>query len=188
VVLVNGVRSIERIRQVRAMIGDKPLLFNQIAGGKSPRLSLSVLPGLGVNGAICSTSCLFAARTAMDHVMWEPHAHDGRLPEVRESEAGVSASRSLLEANLSRHHHRNSLGEAVSVLLAHPRQPTRRKDSLAGHKTCRLDAWMPVMSLSQSPALIADLGANSDIKQALLVAATPRAMTLGRRRARACRD
>jgi hypothetical protein len=42
------------------------------------------------------------------------------------------------------------------------------------------------MSLGQSPALIADLGGASDIKQASLVAAAPRAMTRGRRHVGAC--
>jgi len=37
-----------------------------------------------------------------------------------------------------------------------------------------------------SPALIADIGGDSDVKQASLVAATPRVMTIGRRRAGAC--
>jgi len=46
--------------KVRDVIGDKPLLFNQIAGGKSPRLSLTELEDLGVNVAIYSTPCLFA--------------------------------------------------------------------------------------------------------------------------------
>ena len=104
VLLVDGVRSIEAIRQVRKVIGDKPLLFNQIAGGKSPRLSLSELQDLGVNVAIYSTPCLFAAQTAMDQAMLELRAHDGRLPEMRDGDVGVSASLALLESNLSRHH------------------------------------------------------------------------------------
>lgn len=36
VVLVDGVRSVEWIRRIREVVGGKPLLFNQIAGGKSP--------------------------------------------------------------------------------------------------------------------------------------------------------
>lgn len=36
VVLVDGVRDVEAIRRIRDSIGDKPLLFNQIAGGRSP--------------------------------------------------------------------------------------------------------------------------------------------------------
>jgi 2-methylisocitrate lyase-like PEP mutase family enzyme len=104
VLLVDGVRSLERIRQVKKVIGDKPLLFNQIAGGKSPRLSLTELQDLGVNVAIYSTPCLFAAQTAMDRAMLELRANDGRLPELTPGEVGVSASLGLLEGNLSRHH------------------------------------------------------------------------------------
>lgn len=36
VVLVDGVRSLEWIRRIRKVVGDKPLLLNQIAGGKPP--------------------------------------------------------------------------------------------------------------------------------------------------------
>lgn len=104
VLLVDGVRSVERIRQVRAVTGDKPLLFNQIAGGKSPRLSLSELQDLGVNVAMYSTPCLFAAQAAMDEAMLELRAEDGRLPEVKEGDIGVAASLALLEGNISRHY------------------------------------------------------------------------------------
>ncbi len=114
VLLVDGVRSVERIRKVREVIGDKPLLFNQIAGGKSPRLSLSELQALGVDVAIYSTPCLFAAQTAMDQAMLELRAHDGRLPEMREGDVGVAASLALLEANISRHHP-DHVGEPVRV-------------------------------------------------------------------------
>ena len=43
VLLIDGVRSVEWIRKVRGVVGSKPLLFNQIAGGLSPRLSLTEL-------------------------------------------------------------------------------------------------------------------------------------------------
>src|SRR5882757_6396489 len=104
VLLVDGVRSVERIRQVRAVTGDKPLLFNQIAGGKSPRLSLSELQDLGVNVAMYSTPCLFAAQASMDEAMLELRAEGGRLPEVKEGDIGVAASLALLEGNISRHY------------------------------------------------------------------------------------
>jgi 2-methylisocitrate lyase-like PEP mutase family enzyme len=104
VLLVDGVRSVDWIRKVRAVIGDKPLLFNQIAGGKSPRLSLTELEDLGVNVAIYSTPCLFAAHTAIDNALLELRANDGRLPEVSEGDVGVAASIDLLERNISRHH------------------------------------------------------------------------------------
>ena len=69
VLLVDGVRSVDGSRKVRGVVGDKPLLFNQIAGGKSPRLSLTELQELGVDVAIYSTPCLFAAHTAMDNAV-----------------------------------------------------------------------------------------------------------------------
>jgi 2-methylisocitrate lyase-like PEP mutase family enzyme len=46
VLLVDGIRSIETLREVRR-ITDKPILFNQIAGGKSPRVTLTELREAG---------------------------------------------------------------------------------------------------------------------------------------------
>ncbi|MGC5345609.1 isocitrate lyase/PEP mutase family protein [Streptomyces sp. DT24] len=105
VILVDGVRSVEWIRRVRAVVGNKPLLFNQIAGGKSPRLSLSELTELGVDVAIYSTPCLFAAHRAMDTALAELKFADGRLPATGDSgEVGVRESTELLARNISRHH------------------------------------------------------------------------------------
>jgi 2-methylisocitrate lyase-like PEP mutase family enzyme len=105
VVLVDGVRSVDWIRRIRTVIGDKPLLFNQIAGGKSPRLSLTELTELTVDVAIYSTPCLFAAHSAMDTALAELTFADGRLPEPRDGAGiGVRESTELLEKNISRHH------------------------------------------------------------------------------------
>ncbi|MEU9345029.1 isocitrate lyase/PEP mutase family protein [Streptomyces sp. NPDC048278] len=103
VILVDGVRSEEWIRRIRKVVGDKPLLFNQIAGGKSPRLSLTELDDLGVDVAIYSTPCLFAAHEAMDSALSELKSADGRLPSVdAASGVGVKASTTLLERNIAR--------------------------------------------------------------------------------------
>lgn len=102
VLLVDGVRSVDWIHKVRRVIGDKPLLFNQIAGGKSPRLSLTELEDLGINVAIYSTPCLFAAQAAIENALLELRANDGRLPEVKDGDVGVTASTELLERNISR--------------------------------------------------------------------------------------
>ncbi|MFJ3219219.1 oxaloacetate decarboxylase [Kitasatospora sp. NPDC086801] len=104
VVLVDGVRSEEWIRRIRGVVGDKPLLFNQIAGGKSPRLSLSELTELGVDVAIYSTPCLFAAHRAMDEALAGLKVADGRLPAgAGESrQIGVRESTELLERNIAR--------------------------------------------------------------------------------------
>lgn len=105
VVLVDGVRSVEWIQRIRQVVGDKPLLFNQIAGGKSPRLSLSELTDLGVDVAIYSTPCLFAAHRAMDTALAELKFADGRLPDAGDGGGiGVRESTELLAKNISRHH------------------------------------------------------------------------------------
>jgi 2-methylisocitrate lyase-like PEP mutase family enzyme len=106
VLLVDGVRSVEWIRKVRGVIGAKPLLFNQIAGGLSPRLSLTELDELGVDVAIYSTPCLFAAHAAMTETLESLRANDGRLAAVGDGDVGVATSIALLEGNISRHHPR----------------------------------------------------------------------------------
>lgn len=116
VILVDGVRSIERIRQVREVIGDKPLLFNQIAGGKSPRISLPELADLGVKVAIYSTPCLFAAQTAMEDAVLGLKRDDGRLPEPTAGGVGVKESLALLELNISRNHRKE--GRVLTDSLA----------------------------------------------------------------------
>ncbi|MEV6481288.1 isocitrate lyase/PEP mutase family protein [Streptomyces sp. NPDC051576] len=101
VVLVDGVRDTDAIRRIRSAIGDKPLLFNQIAGGRSPRLSLPELAELGVDVAIYSTPCLFAAHQAMDRALTELRAAEGRLPAGDSGDrVGVAESVELLSRNL----------------------------------------------------------------------------------------
>ncbi|WP_327169602.1 isocitrate lyase/PEP mutase family protein [Streptomyces subrutilus] len=104
VVLVDGVRSVEWIRRIREVVGSKPLLFNQIAGGKSPRLSLTELGDLGIDVAIYSTPCLFAAHRAMDTGLAELRLADGRLPAAEGAgEIGLGESTGLLAKNIARH-------------------------------------------------------------------------------------
>ncbi len=103
VLLVDGVRSVDWIRKVRKVVGDKPLLFNQIAGGLSPRLSLPELQELGINIAIYSTPCLFAAHSAITDALTQLRADEGRLPEFDDASIGVAASLSMLERNMARH-------------------------------------------------------------------------------------
>jgi 2-methylisocitrate lyase-like PEP mutase family enzyme len=121
VVLVDSVRSVEWIHRVREVVGDKPLLFNQIAGGKSPRLSLTELTELGVDVAIYSTPCLFAAHSAIDEALAELKDADGRLPEARGAgSVGVAGSTRLLERNISRHHERPVLPHATPAAAPQP--------------------------------------------------------------------
>ena len=101
VILVEGMPSVEVIRRVRQAAGGTPLLFNQIAGGKSPKLSLTELTGLGVDVAIYSTPCLFAAHAAIEDAMARLKERDGVLPD---DSIDVTESQALLRDNISRHH------------------------------------------------------------------------------------
>ncbi|MGW7056317.1 isocitrate lyase/PEP mutase family protein [Streptomyces sp. NPDC054887] len=104
VVLVDGVRDVESIRRIREAAGTKPLLFNQIAGGKSPRLSLTELAALGVGAAVYSTPCLFAAHAAVEDAVTRLKAADGLLPAAGDrGNAGVAEVTELLTGNLRRH-------------------------------------------------------------------------------------
>lgn len=102
-VLVDGVRSVEAIRRIRGVVGSKPLLFNQIAGGRSPRLSLTELAALGVDVAVYSTPCLFAAHRAMEEAMTGLKSADGRLPAAEDGGIGVGDATMMLTENLHRH-------------------------------------------------------------------------------------
>jgi len=100
VLLVDGIRSIETLRQVRK-ITKKPILFNQIAGGKSPRVSLSELRKAGALLALYSTPCLFAAQTAIDDSLTQIFAQDGMLPDMTQGrQVGVEQCTAVLEANV----------------------------------------------------------------------------------------
>ncbi|GAA1503423.1 isocitrate lyase/PEP mutase family protein [Streptomyces albidochromogenes] len=104
VVLVDGVRDVGAIRRIREAAGTKPLLFNQIAGGKSPRLSLTELAALGVDVAVYSTPCLFAAHRAVEDAMTRLKDADGLLPDTGATGgAGVGEATGLLMDNLRRH-------------------------------------------------------------------------------------
>ena len=73
----------------------------------------SELSELGVNVAIYSTPCLFAAHEAMDLALGELKRTDGRLPAVDAGRGvGVKAATRLLERNMAR---RRSAPEGVGV-------------------------------------------------------------------------
>jgi 2-methylisocitrate lyase-like PEP mutase family enzyme len=108
VLLVDGIRSLETLRRVRS-VTNKPILFNQIAGGKSPRVTLGELRAAGANLALYSTPCLFAAQTAMENALTEIFSDDGRLPETSGGRSvGVLECTALLEENVHRYTRKNS--------------------------------------------------------------------------------
>lgn len=102
VLMVDGVDSVETMARVLRYT-DKPLLFNQMAGGKSPRLSIEQLRAMGVRLVQYSTPLLFAAQQAMTEAMRSLFEADGLLSYTPgEGHVGVKECTSLLEANVRR--------------------------------------------------------------------------------------
>ena len=100
--LVDGIDSIETLMRVQNCT-DKPLIFNQIAGGKSPRLSLGELRALGVRMVQYSTPMLFAAQKAMTEALKTLAENDGMLPDYPEAgNIGVRECIALLQENVER--------------------------------------------------------------------------------------
>lgn len=98
-VLVDGIRDLDLVNEIRERV-DVPIAFNQIAGGKSPAVTLSELAERGVSIAIYSTPALFAAQSAIDAAMGDLDAADGRLPQPSEGAIGVADCNALLTSNL----------------------------------------------------------------------------------------
>ena len=122
VLMVDGIDSLETLEKVRAST-DKPLLFNQIAGGKSPRLSLSELREVGVELVQYSTPLLFAAQTAMTAALDGLFARDGVLEAVDGVErVGVKECTALVAGNTRRQEAAET--SLFANYLSHIRQST----------------------------------------------------------------
>ena len=97
-VLADGIVDLGVLSEIRRHV-QKPITFNQIAGGKSPSCTLEQLSALGVSLVIYSTPCLFAAQEAMDQTLTELKARGGLLPTAG---VGVSECTRVLSENLAR--------------------------------------------------------------------------------------
>lgn len=103
-ILVDGLADFELIRTLKKEVS-KPLVFNQIAGGKSPRGTLKTLAEAGISLAIYSTPCLFAAQSAIDNALCDLKNRDGLLPDANRAEiVGVRDCTQILQQNLERKH------------------------------------------------------------------------------------
>ena len=101
-VLVDGVRDLALVREIAARC-QCAIAFNQIAGGKSPRCTLSDLKALGVSIVIYSTPALFAAQGAIETTMRSLRERDGALPQPRDGAVGVKDCTAVLTERVLRH-------------------------------------------------------------------------------------
>jgi 2-methylisocitrate lyase-like PEP mutase family enzyme len=100
-ILVDGLRDLRILADLKTDAA-RPIVFNQIAGGKSPPCTLSQLRDYGVSIVIYSTPCLFAAQEAIDLSMRQLRDTDGLLPPPGDAGVGVKACTALLTTNLER--------------------------------------------------------------------------------------
>lgn len=100
-VLVDAVKDLDLIRKLKGQV-NKPLVFNQIAGGKSPRCNVTELRDAGASLVIYSTPCLFAAQTAVEDAMKSLKENDGLLQDSGKGGVDVKGCTALLNENLVR--------------------------------------------------------------------------------------
>ena len=98
-ILVDGLKDVDLIRSLRSLV-PQPLVFNQIAGGKSPRMNARQLKEAGVSLVIYSTPCLFAAQGAVDAALRALRESDGILARPGDGQVDVKSCTSLLKENL----------------------------------------------------------------------------------------
>jgi len=96
-VLVDGVKDLDVVQRLVATV-EKPFTFNQIAGGKSPPVTLSELRSRGIRLVIYSTPCLFVVQGAVERALADLKAADGRLP-CGEGGIGVRECTAALQDN-----------------------------------------------------------------------------------------
>lgn len=96
-VLADGIKELSVLQTLKSAV-DCPIVFNQIAGGKSPPCSLTDLKEAGVSLVNYSTPCLFAAQTALEDEMQLLRERDGLVQKQR---VGVWDCNTLLHENLA---------------------------------------------------------------------------------------
>ncbi len=98
-ILVEAMRDMKFIAALKKKI-PQPLMFNQLAGGKSPSLSLDELADSGISLVLYSTPCLFAAQEAVDTFLMKLKGNNGVLPSAGSSDLATCSL--FLNNNLNR--------------------------------------------------------------------------------------
>ena len=100
-ILVDGLRDLQLLPTIKKQF-EQPLMFNQLAGGKSQPCDLDELKALGVSLVNYSTPCLFAAQTAIEDTMQFLKKNNGRLPDETQQRTRLSECNCVLSDNLAR--------------------------------------------------------------------------------------
>lgn len=97
-VLVDGMGDLALIKKLKQHI-TVPIVFNQIAGGKSLLHSLEELENVGVSMVIYSTPCLFPAQAAVEKAMRSLKENDGLIKAVDDLQVDLEACAGHLREN-----------------------------------------------------------------------------------------
>ena len=100
-VLIDSLTDLSLVRQIRGEV-KCPLMFNQMAGGKSPTCGLSELADAGISLVNYNSPCLFAAQTAIEETMKSLKARDGNLAVLAGKQATLPSCQNVLFNNLKR--------------------------------------------------------------------------------------
>lgn len=99
-ILVDGLSDLSLLAELSGQLS-RPLVFNQLAGGKNPPCSLRKLKALGVSIVNYSTPCLFAAHEAIDQAMEQMQVTDGIVADPAAGHVGLAQCNDVLDQNLS---------------------------------------------------------------------------------------
>ena len=99
-ILVDGLDDLCLLRKISRQI-ERPLMFNQIAGGKSPRCNLDELKAVGVSLVNYSTPTLFAAQEAIDQALRDLKRMNGDLPDTSHGGVNVATCNAFLNEEIS---------------------------------------------------------------------------------------
>ena len=95
-ILVDGIKDLNLLLKIKE-ITNKPIVFNNIAGGKSPLCGLTELQQAGVSLVNYSTPCLFTAQSAIEQEMQRLKENDVKLQNTAIT---VATCTNFLEENL----------------------------------------------------------------------------------------
>lgn len=119
-VLVDALPFLDTLRALQARV-DRPLVCNQLAGGRSPAWSLTELGEAGAKLVLYSTPCLFAAQEAMEDSLAMLKAADGRLVQGTETRVALGECTAILNENLAwRHGRAEEARDAMSAPCVRP--------------------------------------------------------------------
>lgn len=100
-VLADGLDRLDLVARLSDAL-DVPVVFNQMAGGKSPSCTFRELRECGASVVLFSTPCLFAAQRAVDDALGRLEEAEGFLNSDAPARNPLEDCLGLLEANRRR--------------------------------------------------------------------------------------